>query len=148
MPGKMNQWDEAGREDLTGGADMNISEVSEKYGMTQDTLRYYERVGLIPHVPRKPSGIRDYDESSCGWVAFVRCMRGAGLPVEALVEYVALYQQGDATKEARKQILYEQRDRLIARIDEMQVTLEHMNTKIAHYDCVNEKPEMLKKAEQ
>lgn len=81
---------------------MTISEVSEKYGLTPDTLRYYERIGLIPPVPRTKSGLRDYDESSCGWIEFIKCMRGAGLQIEALIEYVALYQQGDSTIEARK----------------------------------------------
>lgn len=56
---------------------MTISEVSEKYGLTPDTLRYYERIGLIPPVPRTKSGLRDYDESSCNWIEFIKCMRGA-----------------------------------------------------------------------
>ena len=81
---------------------MTISEVSEKYGLTPDTLRYYERIGLIPPVPRTKSGLRDYDESSCNWIEFIKCMRGAGLQIEALIEYVALYQQGDSTIEAVK----------------------------------------------
>ena len=60
---------------------MTISEVSEMYGVSQDTLRYYERVGLIPPVPRRPNGIRDYDETSCGWLQFIHCMRDAGVPI-------------------------------------------------------------------
>jgi DNA-binding transcriptional MerR regulator len=124
---------------------MTISEVSGKYGVSQDTLRYYERVGLIPNVPRKPNGIRDYDEASCNWVEFICCMRRAGLPIEALVEYVTLYQQGNTTKETRKQILIEQRDNLAMRLKEMQAILERLNYKIAHYDKVNEATESLKK---
>mgnify|MGYP000862557710 CR=1 FL=1 len=81
---------------------MTISEVSEKYGLTPDTLRYYERIGLIPPVPRTRSGLRDYDESSCNWIEFIKCMRGAGLQIEVLIEYVALYQQGDSTIEQEK----------------------------------------------
>lgn len=81
---------------------MTISEVSEKYGLTPDTLRYYERIGLIPPVPRTKSGLRDYDESSCNWIEFIKCMRGAGLQIEALIEYVALYQQGDALSRQEK----------------------------------------------
>ena len=53
---------------------MTISEVSEKFGLTPDTLRYYERIGLIPPVPRTRSGLRDYDESSCNWIEFIKCM--------------------------------------------------------------------------
>ena len=69
---------------------MTIKEVSQKYNISQDTLRYYERVGMIPKVTRTASGIRDYQESDLSWVELVICMRSAGLPVEALIEYVEL----------------------------------------------------------
>jgi len=113
---------------------MVISEVSEKYGMTQDTLRYYERVGLLPPVPRKPNGIRDYDDYSCGWIEFIHCMRNAGVPVEVLVEYVQLYQQGSKTKEARKALLREELKRLDDRIANLQATRERLACKIENYD--------------
>ena len=69
---------------------MTIKEVSEKYDISQDTLRYYERIGMIPPVTRTSSGIRDYQESDLGWVEHVICMRSAGLPVESIIEYVKL----------------------------------------------------------
>lgn len=81
---------------------MTIAEVSSQYGLSPDTLRYYERIGLIPPVRRTAGGIRDYSENDCMWVSFAKCMRGAGLQVEALIEYVSLFQKGDATIEARK----------------------------------------------
>lgn len=81
---------------------MTIAEVSRKYEISADTLRYYERIGLIPPVPRTKSGLRDYDEESCGWVELMKCMRAAGVQIEALIEYVALFQQGDDTIDARK----------------------------------------------
>src|SRR5512142_1261069 len=98
---------------------MRIAEVSERYSLSQDTLRYYERVGLIPPVNRSESGIRDYNELDLRRVEFIKCMRGAGLPVEVLIEYVALVQQGDKTIDARKDILIEQRDLVAARLEEM-----------------------------
>ena len=91
---------------------MTIKEVSQKYNISQDTLRYYERVGMIPKVTRTASGIRDYQESDLSWVELVICMRSAGLPVEALIEYVELYQQGDQTFSARLELLQEQRRNL------------------------------------
>lgn len=94
---------------------MKIAEVSERYGISSDTLRYYERVGLIPPVNRNDSGIRDYCEIDLKRVEFIKCMRSAGLPVEVLIEYVRLYQQGDRTIEARKEILKVQRERLVAK---------------------------------
>ncbi|MCE5285777.1 MAG: MerR family transcriptional regulator [Pelosinus sp.] len=113
---------------------MLISEVSEKYGLTQDTLRYYERVGLIPTVPRKPNGIRDYDDYSCGWVEFIHCMRNSGIPVEVLVEYVHLYQQGSKTKEARIGLLKEELKSLDERIENLQATRKRLAYKIEHYN--------------
>ena len=80
---------------------MTIAQVSKKYSLTQDTLRYYERIGMIPPVHRTPSGLRDYTEQDCGWVELAKCMRSAGLPVEAMIEYVRLYQLGDETIPAR-----------------------------------------------
>lgn len=113
---------------------MKIAEVSEKFGLSVDTLRYYERVGLIPPVNRNEGGIRDYNELDLRRVDFIKCMRGAGLPVEVLIEYVALVQQGDKTIDARKDILIEQRDLVAARLEEMQKTLELLNHKIEVYE--------------
>ena len=113
---------------------MTISEVSKKYGLTQDTLRYYERIGLIPYINRTSSGIRDYTEEACKWIEFIKCMRLAGLPIATLIEYVALDQEGDSTITARKELLVEEREKLIERIKEMQKTLERLNHKISRYE--------------
>jgi DNA-binding transcriptional MerR regulator len=113
---------------------MKIAEVSEKYGLSVDTLRYYERVGLIPPVHRNDGGIRDYNELDLRRVDFIKCMRSAGLPVEILIEYVALVQKGDKTIEARKEILIEQRKLLIDRMSEMQKTLDILEHKIEVYE--------------
>ena len=112
---------------------MTIGEVSEKYAMTADTLRYYERIGLIPPVPRKKNGIRDYDETACNWVSFVKCMRSAGVQIEALIEYVALMQAGTGI-ERRKNILIEQRARLQKQAEHLRTTIERLDYKIEHYE--------------
>ena len=113
---------------------MTIAEVSRKYEISADTLRYYERIGLIPPVPRTKSGLRDYDEESCGWVELMKCMRAAGVQIEALIEYVALFQQGDDTIDARKALLIEQREQLLARMEDMQKSLDRLNMKIELYE--------------
>ena len=115
---------------------MKIAEVSDQYGLSTDTLRYYERVGLIPPVNRNDSGIRDYNELDLRRVDFIKCMRSAGLPIEVLIEYVALVQQGDKTIEARKEILKEQRELLLVRMQEMQKTLDILDHKIEVYENV------------
>jgi DNA-binding transcriptional MerR regulator len=127
---------------------MTITEVSEKFDLSQDTLRYYERIGLIPPVNRKQSGVRDYTEEDCRWVEFIKCMRNAGLPVEVLIEYVGLFQQGDETHEARKELLIEQRKQLIIRMEDMKKTLERLNYKIERYEqAVVVKEKTLKRPE-
>ena len=115
---------------------MKIAEVSERYGISIDTLRYYERIGLIPPVNRNGSGIRDYSEIDLRRVEFIKCLRSAGLPIEVLIEYVGLVQQGDQTIEARKEILIEQRQLLAARMAEMQQTLDILDHKIEVYENV------------
>jgi DNA-binding transcriptional MerR regulator len=113
---------------------MKIAEVSERYGISSDTLRYYERIGLIPPVNRNGGGIRDYNELDLRRVEFIKCMRNAGLPIEVLIEYVGLVQKGDQTIEARKEILKDQRGMLAARMKEMQKTLDLLDHKIEVYE--------------
>lgn len=113
---------------------MKIAEVSKKYGLSTDTLRYYERIGLLPSVARTANGIRDYSEQDCARVQFVKCMRGANVSIEALIEYMSLFEQGDETVEARKTLLEEQRDLVQARIAEMQAGLDRLNYKIENYE--------------
>ena len=115
---------------------MTITQVSQKYGLSQDTLRYYERIGIIPPVPRNKSGIRDYDEVSCSWIELMKCMRSSGIQIEALIEYITLFQQGDATLDARKALLIDQRDQLLERMEQMQQSLDRLNQKIQNYEQV------------
>ena len=84
---------------------MTIKEVSEKFKISQDTLRYYERIGLIPPVSRTASGIRNYQESDLGWVEHAVCMRSAGVPIEALIEYTTpeVTEEATTTPEAEEE---------------------------------------------
>lgn len=113
---------------------MTIAEVSRRYGLTADTLRYYERIGLIPPVPRGAGGVRCYDEDSCRWIELMKCMRGAGVRIEALIEYVALYRRGNETLDARRELLVEQRRQLRQRMAEMQESLDRLDYKISLYE--------------
>ncbi|MBC3900738.1 MerR family transcriptional regulator [Acetobacterium malicum] len=113
---------------------MTITEVSKKYDISQDTLRYYERIGLIPAVNRTKGGMRDYSEESCAWIELAKCMRSAGIPIEALIEYCALAQQGDQTITARKELLVEERTKLLEKMEDMKKTLDKLNYKIDRYE--------------
>ena len=115
---------------------MTIAEVSKKYGLTQDTIRYYEKIGLIPPVPRNSSGIRNFDEHSCGWIEFIKCMRNAGLSIEVLTKYVELFNEGKSTLKERKELLIGQREKLLEKQEDIKKTLERLNYKIELYDDI------------
>lgn len=125
---------------------MTISEVSKKYNISADTLRYYERIGLIPKVAKNESGNRDFTETDCSWVQFIKCMRGAGISIESLISYVKLFQEGDSTIKARKQILVEEYEILTEKIKNLQEAQEKLKFKIeSHEKIILEYEENLKK---
>ncbi len=113
---------------------MTIKEVSEKYGITQATLRYYERVGMIPPVTRTTGNVRNYQESDLGWVELAKCLRNAGLTVEAMTEYVRLDQKGRQTIPDRHRLLVEQREILLKRREQIDQAMERLNHKIDGYE--------------
>ena len=113
---------------------MTIAGTSKKYDLTPDTLRYYERIGLLNNVPRTSNGIRDYDEQSCRRIEFIKCMRAAGVEIEILMEYMTLLEQGKATVTARKTLLEEQRIKLVEKQKNINATIERLNYKIALYE--------------
>lgn len=115
---------------------MKIAEVSKRYDISADTLRYYERVGLLRNVARNASGIREYNETNCNAVEFVKCMRGAGVSIEALIEYMDLFEEGEHTAAARKTLLEEQRELVRSRIADLQAGLDRLDYKIVHYESV------------
>ncbi|HCH74404.1 MAG TPA: MerR family transcriptional regulator [Clostridiales bacterium] len=115
---------------------MNIAEVAKKYGVTPDTIRYYEKAGLIPAAPRRASGIRNFDEKTCNWLEFIVCMRSAGLTIEALTEYVRLYKKGKSTVSERKNLLVNQREELRRKKEEIEATLNRLDYKISLYEQI------------
>ena len=115
---------------------MNIKKVSEVTGISADTIRYYERIGLMPRVTRNQSGIRDFTEREIGLLEFVRCFRKAGVSVEALIDYVTLLEEGEGTEEARLAILKEQAENLDARLEELRAARERLSYKIDNYQEV------------
>ena len=113
---------------------MTIREVSEKYGLSQDTLRYYERVNVIPAVTRTSGEIRDYQEEDLKWVELAVCMRSAGLPIESIIEYQRLFQEGDETIPARLDLLNDQMEILQKQKNQIEETMERLSYKISRYE--------------
>lgn len=113
---------------------MTVKEVAEKYHISPDTLRYYERIKMIPKVTRTSRGIRDYQEEDLKWVELAICMRGAGLPIETMIEYVKLFQQGDCTIPARLDLLNRQMEILKAQKIQIETTMDKLSYKISRYE--------------
>lgn len=113
---------------------MTIREVSERTGLTPDTLRWYEKIGLLAPV-RKTGGRRDYSEREVRWIGYIKCMRRAALPVDAIIEYIRIYRE-DApdSKAKRRAILLEQYELLRKDLEERRKALEYLRLKIDWFD--------------
>lgn len=113
---------------------MNITQVSEKYNISKDTLRYYEKVGVMPKVNRNKSGVRDYDDEACNWVGLVKCLRDSGVSIDTLVKYCELMIDGDTTITLRKNLLIDERAKLRSKLNEMQLAVDKLDYKISKYE--------------
>jgi DNA-binding transcriptional MerR regulator len=113
---------------------LTIKKTSERYGISEHTLRYYEKIGMIPPVTRTSSGIRDYRDEDLEWVELVLCMRNAGLPVKVMVEYLRLFQMGDSTIVERLNLLLSQQKILLEQKKNIDETLNRLNYKISRYE--------------
>lgn len=126
---------------------MTIRQAAEITGISIDSLRYYERIGLIPAVPRNSSGIRDYDDFTLSWIDFVMRFKNGGMTLESIIEYVGLAMQGEETKEARKEILLKEKEKLETKLNQIQSGLEVINYKLDNYEqaCGPITDEMIRK---
>ena len=115
---------------------MTIKEVAKKTGVSADTLRYYERIGLLPAVPRKSNGIRDYDEFFIDWIAFIQDLKSVGMSLEAILDYISLTKLGEASRKERKQLLVEVQHILLNKIKMLHTMVEKNNYHLEHYDDV------------
>ncbi|MCI1983431.1 MAG: MerR family transcriptional regulator [Bifidobacteriaceae bacterium] len=113
---------------------MKIEEVAREFDLTKDTLRYWERIGLLPPIRRNTSGYRDYTEHDMNWVYYIQVLRKAGMSIESLIEFVKLFRDGAQTREARKSLLADQRTQLAQQEAEIHKTLKYLDYKIEHWD--------------
>lgn len=111
-----------------------INQVSQKFDLTKDTLRYWERLGLLPEIQRNGSGYRDYSEYDMNWVFYVKALRKAGMSIESLIEFVKLYRDGQQNSEARKTLLIDQRRKLIDKMTEIKKTVAYLSFKIDRFE--------------
>ena len=113
---------------------MNIKKASEMTGVSIDTIRYYEKIGLIMPIKRL-NGIRKFNERNINQINFANTMRQAGLGIELLKDYVSLVFENDSsTVPARKAILAEAIEKLNDKIDETIKARDYLEWKIDNYD--------------
>jgi len=123
---------------------MNTKAAANEAGMSPDGVRYYEQIGLIPHVQRDKNGFRIFSDKDMKWLKFVRRMRQAGLSINTLSAYMRYIQADDpATIPSRKKLLQTEADHLKLEIDEKQAVYDDLTRKIGYYDYLQELEEQL-----
>ncbi len=115
---------------------MNISAFAAQSGLSAHTLRYYEKIGLLPHIKRNSSGHRAFTLRDLEWVRFVTRLKETGMSLEGILAYARLRAQGDSTLEQRQHILETHRDAMKLRIEREQLHLQALEAKIEHYNSL------------
>ena len=113
---------------------MTIREIAAKTNMSTDTLRYYERIGLLPPVPRNAAGIRNYDEYFVNFINFIKKLKASGMSLEHIIDYIRLAEMGDATIQERKKLLAEARETLLDKINSLQLIAELADYQLRNYE--------------
>lgn len=113
---------------------MTIREIAAKTNMSTDTLRYYERIGLLPPVPRNAAGIRNYDEYFVNFINFIKKLKASGMSLEHIIVYIRLAEMGDATIQERKKLLAEAHETLLDKINSLQLVAELADYQLRNYE--------------
>ena len=113
---------------------MTIREIAAKTNMSTDTLRYYERIGLLPPVPRNAAGIRTYDEYFIKFINFIKKLKASGMSLEHIIDYIRLAELGDATLQERKRLLAEAREMLSEKIHDLQLAVQEADYQLNNYE--------------
>ena len=113
---------------------MTIREIAAKTNMSTDTLRYYERIGLLPPVPRNAAGIRNYDEYFVNFINFIKKLKASGMSLEHIIDYIRLAEMGDATIQERKKLLAEARETLLDKINSLQLVAELADYQLRNFE--------------
>ncbi|WP_370674482.1 MerR family transcriptional regulator [Pleomorphomonas sp. PLEO] len=112
---------------------MKIGELARRSGLSAHTIRYYERIGLLPYADRNQLSQRDYDASILIWIEFLGRLKTTGMPIREMLRYAALRERGVGTEAERRELLEQHRERVRAHLAELQACLLVLDTKIAGY---------------
>lgn len=112
---------------------LSSSQAAEKSGFSQDTLRYYERIGLLSDISRAPSGHRRFGDDDLEWLGVLRCLRDTGMPIAQMRRYAELAREGELTLAERLCLLTEHDAQVSERIAVLQAQRQHLQEKIDWY---------------
>ncbi|TWA62073.1 DNA-binding transcriptional MerR regulator [Azospirillum brasilense] len=112
---------------------MKIGDLAKRTGLTAHTIRYYERIGLLPYADRNQSRHRDYDASILTWIEFLGRLKTTGMPIRDMLRYAALREAGAGTEAERRALLEQHRARVRAQVDELNACLLVLDAKIDGY---------------
>jgi DNA-binding transcriptional MerR regulator len=115
-----------------------IGEAAEALDMPATTIRFYDKNGLLPNVSRTGGGVRLFDEDDLEWMRFVERLKASGMPIREIREYIQLYLAGDATIEARRQIVYERKAAIERQLEELELARDFISYKCWYYDVAAE----------
>lgn len=117
----------------------SITEAAEKIHLSTYTLRYYDKMGLLPFVERNDLGNRDFKEKDLEWLKLIRCLKNSGMPIKKIKEVIKLCLEGDDTLNLRREILINHRKDVVNQIAELHKSLEKIDHKIDYYNrtCKN-----------
>lgn len=110
-----------------------IKEAVEKTGLTEHTIRYYDREGLLPLLKRTKNGVRKFSDSDIEWLRLICCLKSSGMSIDQIKNFMNLCLQGEKTCEDRKDILVEHKDHIMNQIESLNDSLKTVNYKIDHY---------------
>ncbi len=113
---------------------MTIGEASEKTGLSADTLRYYEKIGLIPPVPRRDNGLRDYGAETIKLIALIQRLKETGMTLATIQAYMKLAMLGSSTREERRELLLETRENIMKKINGLLACLRRADDQLARYE--------------
>ncbi len=113
---------------------MIIKEMADICGVSEATLRYYEKIGLIPAVPRNVSGLRVYNQDYVEWVKLISELKSVGMSLDAIQEYMNLARKGKRTTHKRREIIALARQLLLNKITELQTAVAKADEQLANYD--------------
>jgi len=117
---------------------MKIGELAKRSSLSAHTIRYYERIGLLPYAVRDQSRRRDYDTSILTWIEFLGRLKSTGMPIRDMLRYAELREKG-GTEAQRREVLERHRHRVGAHVAELQACLLILDAKIAGYADVEKR---------